>query len=392
MSNEKRPANAEAEDDVTELKETPLLFLKGFCMGSADVVPGVSGGTMALILGIYYRFMNAIKSVDGKVIKSLFRFQLSAVFARIHWKFLITLLAGILSAVVFFTRVIPLPKLMVTNPELIYGLFFGLILGSVALLLWGLEKKNIPVLLWLLLGTVIGFVVVTLVPVDTPDSAIFMFLSGGLAISAMVLPGISGSFILLILRKYDTVLGAIGSLGGEETLSALGILIPFGIGLLVGIAVFARLLSWLLNRYYVPTLCILIGFMAGSLYIIWPFQEQEYVESTRVEIVDVQSERAREILASPPDTDAMEYEKAGDIINPEASPEMQKMEIITVKKKTISSIPYIPDWQGTDARLTNGKSSVTAGYAMMGAGILLVLLIGFLSRKKTTETPYNSIV
>jgi putative membrane protein len=392
MTEQNVPDEFKSDKDTTELKETPILFLKGFFMGSADVVPGVSGGTIALIMGIYYRFMNAIRSVDANVIKALLTFRIKDVFEQVHWKFLMTLLFGILCAVIFFTRVIPLPELMITQPELIYGLFFGLILGSVFLLVWGLEAKNLKVFLWILLGTLIGYKVVTLVPVETPDNMFFIFFSGSIAISAMVLPGISGSFILLILRKYDTVLGAFGKLGGSETLDALMVLVPFGLGMLLGIAVFARLLTWLLKRYYVSTLCILIGFMAGSLFIIWPFQEQEYVESYRTEIVAVNSEYAQEILRTTPDTDALEYVKPGNILNPDEAPEFQKMEIITVKKKTISSEPYIPDWQGNDARLTNGQTSVIQGYSMMLAGMILVIFIGYVSYRKTDKQGDGSIV
>jgi putative membrane protein len=368
--------------DKTTWKEAPVLYLKGFFMGSADVVPGVSGGTMALIFGIYYRFVNAIKSVNIDVIKALFTFKIKDLFELVHWKFLLILLSGILSAVIFFTRVIPLPVLMQTNPELIYGLFFGLIAGSVLLLIWGLDKISFASAMLIVLGTAIGFAVVNLVPVETPDNMLFIFFSGSIAISAMVLPGISGSFILLILRKYDTVLGAFGKLGGSETIDALLILVPFGFGMLFGIGLFARVLSWLLSKYYVSTLCILIGFMAGSLYIIWPFQQQEFVDSVRTEVVYLQSERAQEVIQATPDTSASEYVMPGDIINPEATPDQQKIQLITVKKKQISSIPYVPDLAGTDLRLTNGRASVISGYGMMLAGLLLVFVIGYISRQK----------
>lgn len=370
------------QQDNTSWKEAPILYLKGFFMGSADVVPGVSGGTMALIFGIYYRFVNAIKSVNLDVIKSLLTFRLKDVFELVHWKFLLILLTGVLSAILFFTRVIPLPVLMQTHPELIYGLFFGLIAGSIVLLIWGLENFSWKSGLWILLGTFIGFTVVNLVPVETPNNMLFIFFAGSIAISAMVLPGISGSFILLILRKYDTVLGAFGKLGGSETVDALLILVPFGLGMLFGIGLFARLLSWLLSKYYISTLCILIGFMAGSLYIIWPFQEQEFVDSVRKEIVLVQSERAQEVLASEPDKTAAEYIMAGGIINPDAPIEQQKIELITVKKKQISSSPFIPDAEGRDTRLTNGRASVVSGYSMMLAGLFVVFMIGYLSRQK----------
>lgn len=253
-----------------------LLYLKGFAMGSADVVPGVSGGTMALITGIYAQLLDAIKSVDAQAIRLLLTFRWKEAFDRIHWRFLVVLLAGLLSAVVFFTRVIPLPTLIHTHPVPIYGLFFGLVLGSVWTVGRGVGRFDLPAALFTLAGIAIGFRIVTLIPADTPDHPLFIFFAGAVAICAMVLPGISGSFILLILRKYDYVLGQFSLLGGPETLSALGVLIPFGLGILTGIALFTRFLSWLLHHYGKPTMAVLIGFMVGSLWVIWPWQERVY--------------------------------------------------------------------------------------------------------------------
>lgn len=370
------------DHDTTTFKEAPFLYIKGFFMGSADVVPGVSGGTIALIFGIYYRFVNAIKSVDSKAIRSALKFRLSDVFDQVHWKFLLILLTGAFSAVLFFTRVIPLPELMHSHPELIYGLFFGLILGSVFLLIYDLKDFSGKIVLYIAIGTFVGYQVVTLVPTETPDNTFFIFFSGSIAISAMVLPGISGSFILLILRKYDTVLGSFGKLGGSETVDALMVLVPFGFGILFGLAVFARLLSWLLKRYYTPTLCILIGFMAGSLYIIWPFQEQVFVDSVRTEVVLLQSEEAMELADVGVKGDEREYRKLGVLVNPEAPLEEKKVEIITVKRKMVSSTPYMPDIEGTDPRLSNGRRAVIEGWSMMLVGLTLVFIVGYISIRK----------
>lgn len=376
------PSLNQEQREQTTWKEWPVLFIKGFFMGSADVVPGVSGGTVALILGIYYRFVNAIKSVNINTLKALFMFKFTVVFEQVHWKFLLILLAGIFSAVIFFTRIIPLPILMQTHPELIYGLFFGLISGSVLLLAWGFNRISWKMTLFILAGTLIGFFIVNLVPVETPDSMLFLFFSGSLAISAMVLPGISGSFILLILRKYDTVLGAFGKIGGHETLDALFVLVPFGLGMLLGIGLFARLLSWLLSNYYTSTLYVLIGFMAGSLYIIWPFQEQLFVDSVRIEIVLVESDQAQKVLASDPDKTSSEYIIPGRILNPQDPIDLQRMELLTIKKKQISSLPFFPDIKGTDARLTQGKASVVGGYGMILAGLIIVFLLGYFSKQQ----------
>jgi putative membrane protein len=258
------------------MKSQFLLFLKGFAMGSADVVPGVSGGTMALITGIYTQWLDAIKSVDAAAIKNLLQFKFKAAFATIEWKFLITILAGLFSAILFFTRVIPLPELIHTHPVQVYGLFFGLILGSVFVVGKDVGKFDLRAIAFTALGVAIGFWVVNLVPTETPDHPLFIFFAGSVAICAMVLPGISGSFILLILRKYDYVLGQFSLLGGPDTLSALGVLVPFGLGVLTGIALFTRFLSWLLHHYGKPTMAVLIGFMIGSLWVIWPWQNRVY--------------------------------------------------------------------------------------------------------------------
>ncbi len=128
------------EHDKTTFKEYPSLMLKGFLMGAADVVPGVSGGTMALILGIYNRLLSAIKSVDTSALKSLLSFKIASFFQAFHWKFLMGLLTGIGSAIVFFTRIVPLPEFMYSHPEPVYGLYFGLILGSIFLLIKSLKQ------------------------------------------------------------------------------------------------------------------------------------------------------------------------------------------------------------------------------------------------------------
>jgi putative membrane protein len=253
------------------------LYFKGFAMGSADVVPGVSGGTIALITGIYTQLLDAIKSVDSTVVRDLLALRLKSVFSRVHWPFLAVVLAGIASAIFFFTRIVPLPVLMRSHPAAVYGLFFGLIVGSIFFVARDVGAFDIRAIVCALLGTGVGFWVVNLVPTETPEHPLFVFFCGMLAISAMLLPGISGSFILLILRKYEFIFGQIGRLGGSETLAALAVLVPFGLGVLCGLALFSRFLSWLLHHVEKPALAVLLGFMIGSLWVIWPWQERVYV-------------------------------------------------------------------------------------------------------------------
>ncbi len=241
-------------------------------MGSADVIPGVSGGTMAFILGIYSRLINAIKSFDLLWVKSILCFDWKTVLGKPDFALLIPLVAGIFSALLFFTRVISLPELLHTNPEPIYALFFGLIAGSIIALMEHIKNKTTKDYFYLLVGIIFGLVIFNLVPVETPEASWFVFLSGALAICAMILPGISGSFILLILKKYDYIFSAVGHLD-------FSVLLPFVLGLVTGIMLFARFLSWLLASFYQATIMVINGLLIASLWIIWPYQDRAYVIS-----------------------------------------------------------------------------------------------------------------
>jgi len=238
-------------------------------MGAADVVPGVSGGTMAFILGIYGRLLGAIKAFDIGLLGLAGRGRWRQAAGHVDLKFLLPLVAGIACALWFFTRIIPLPALIRTHPEPVYGLFFGLISASIVILAlsppgWRNSHRCLAVL-----GAGFGFALVNLVPVSTPDSGWFLFLCGAVAISAMLLPGISGSFILLILKKYAYVFGAIGRLD-------FTVLVPFALGAVVGLLLFSRLVDWLLKRFYRGTLAAITGILTGSLWVIWPFQERSF--------------------------------------------------------------------------------------------------------------------
>ena len=239
-------------------------------MGAADVVPGVSGGTMAFILGIYTRLIDAIRSFDSTWIAALLKVDIRTAAARPHFPFLIPLGLGIIGAVLFFTHIIPIPRLLQSHPEHIYGLFFGLIVGSVVILFIDIGPKSASDGFELLLGIVIGGVVVSAVPTQTPDTWWFVMGSGAIAICAMVLPGISGSFILLLLGKYAYILDAVGNF-------ELTIIVPFAIGAAFGLAAFTRLLSWLLHRFERPMLLVIDGFLIASLWVIWPFQQRNYI-------------------------------------------------------------------------------------------------------------------
>lgn len=357
--------------DRTSLREAPGLIARTFCMGSADVVPGVSGGTMALILGIYSRLIFAIRSLDTHFLRLLVSLEFRKAFTYLHIGFLLCLVAGIALAIVFFTRVIPLPVLIHTHPELIYGLFFGLIAGSILMLAYRLKRFGWMEAGLAAVGMLIGLRLVTLVPADTPETSLFVFFSGSVAVTAMVLPGISGSFILLILQQYDHIMGQFRLLGGEQTMDALLVLTPFALGMLAGLMLFTRLLAWLLKHRYMVTVCVLIGFMTGSLYVIWPFQEREYQEVVTVEQVPVTDERVEQLRQSPQQPGPPEYRELGEVVNPDADPGDRKIEVRHVRLRMMSSHPYLP--QGPqDQRLQDGGMAFYGGLTAMLFGCLVV--------------------
>jgi len=368
------------QSDSTSLKETPFLLVKGFLMGSADIIPGVSGGTMALITGIYDRLIDAIKSFDGSVVMNILKFRFSDVLSRFHWKFLIILLSGILGAILFFTKIVPLQVYMFTHPEIIYGLFFGLIAGSIVLLLKEIETGNRTPgnALMLLTGAIVGFLIVNMVPTNTPETFWYVFLSGSVAICAMILPGISGAYILLIFQKYDYILTQIGDLGGVATADAVINLVPFAAGAVFGLVLFSRALSWLLHNYHAATLLFLIGFLVGSLYVIWPWQDREYKETVRsTEVYPVTDPLVQELRENPPETNRPQYKRLGDVLTPNAAfDEFKRVEVEIVSKKLVSSTPYIPSWNNGTER----NPDIAGGLGGMAAGILMIGLIAYLRK------------
>jgi putative membrane protein len=238
-------------------------------MGAADVVPGVSGGTMALILGIYQRLLEAIRAFDVKLLRLVAARSFREAAAHVDLLFLIPLGVGILGAILFFTRIVSLPQLLRDHPEQIYALFFGLILGSIVVLVRGQGPMRAREFVSLAAGTLLGLLVVNAVPFETPVDTWFIFLSGALAICAMILPGISGAFILLLLRKYEYVFNAIGHFD-------FSIIVPFALGAVTGLMLFSRLLVWLLKHHYRITLAAIVGMLIGSLWVLWPFQMRSY--------------------------------------------------------------------------------------------------------------------
>jgi putative membrane protein len=241
-----------------------VLGVKGFCMGASDVVPGVSGGTMAFILGIYEELIDAIKSFDLKSLQFLVTLKLRPLLDRISWQFLLAVGIGILAAIFTLSRL--LSWLLQNRPVFIWSFFLGLILASVLSVSRRVEAWKILTGLCLVGGTLGSYFLVGLVPVSTPNDYWFLFLCGAVAICAMILPGISGSYILVLLGKYQYVLDAVN----HRDFLILGLV---AIGACVGIIAFSRILGWLLKNYHDLMVATLIGLMIGSLRKVWPWKE-----------------------------------------------------------------------------------------------------------------------
>jgi putative membrane protein len=262
------------------LKDYILLGVKGACMGAADVVPGVSGGTIAFISGIYEELINSIRSINATAVRLLLKGRLKEFWRAINGNFLVSILAGILFSIVALVKAIT--YLLEHEPILIWSFFFGLVLASSVTVCRTIERKTLSRWVAFLLGAVGAYFITVATPAETPTGLWFIFLCGAIAICAMILPGISGSFILLLMGKYTYIMGAVkGLISGTEVVSNLLTLCCFAVGALIGIVSFSNLLSWLLSRWKDVTIALLGGFMFGSLNKIWPWKEvvETYVNS-----------------------------------------------------------------------------------------------------------------
>ena len=248
--------------------------IKGACMGAADVIPGVSGGTIAFIMGIYDEFVGSIARIDSQAVRIVLKGQLREFWKHINGGFLLSLALGIGISIVVLAGL--MQTLLSDFPIQTWAFFFGLIVASSIFILRGISGWRWRDGLFLVLGCVLGVVVCTLSPTRTPDALWFIFLSGAIAICAMILPGISGSFILLILGKYQYIMGCIsGLVAGTDFGKNLLILAVFLTGAVVGILGFSKFLHWLLARWHKETLIVLAGFIIGSLVKVWPWSNAE---------------------------------------------------------------------------------------------------------------------
>lgn len=252
------------------------LIFKGMAMGMAEVVPGVSGGTIAFITGIYERLILAIKGVDLEFIKLIFSGKIAAAWKKIDGNFLVFLLGGMLMGIV--VGIFLITWLLEHHPLLIWGFFFGLILASVYVVGKDITQWNWVSILFLLFGAVLVYYVTIAVPAAPTTALWFVFICGAVAISALLLPGLSGSFILLLLGMYTFIIPKVKEVISFD-FSGLDVVLVFAAGCITGLLSFSRVLTWAFKNYKNSTLAFLTGLMIGSLNKVWPWQQ---VISTRV--------------------------------------------------------------------------------------------------------------
>lgn len=263
------------------------LTLKGMAMGAADVVPGVSGGTMAFILNIYEELIHSLHTIASvDTLKLIIRFKFKEAFRILPWRFLAAVGLGILISLATLSNFI---KMALEEYEvLVWSFFFGLVVASIITVFGKVRQWQISRYISLLIGTVTAFFIVIMSPTETPETWWFIYLSGAIAICAMILPGISGSFILVLMGKYKyiltaltTLLSGIKNLDFQVIFFNLSTLLIFSAGAVTGLATFAKFLDWVFKKAHDIAVSLLIGFMIGSLWKIWPWKEtlETYIDS-----------------------------------------------------------------------------------------------------------------
>lgn len=254
------------------LKDYGLLLLKGMGMGAADVVPGVSGGTIAFIVGIYEELIDSIKSINATTLKLLFTGKIPSFWKAINANFLLSIVTGIGISIFSLAKLIT--YLLVFHPILVWSFFFGLVLASTWFVSKDIKSWNWKTILSFIAGIAIAYYITVATPTETPTNLPFIFLCGAIAICAMILPGISGSFILVLLGKYFYIMEAVKTFN-------LPVMLTFICGAAIGITSFSRVLSYALRKFHDITISVLAGFMLGSLNKVWPWKEtiETYTDS-----------------------------------------------------------------------------------------------------------------
>ena len=239
------------------------LFVRGLAMGAADVVPGVSGGTVALMTGIYERLVGALASIDMNLVRAILQLKIAAVWEQVDGRFLLAVLLGIATAVFSLANI--MAYLLATYPVLLWSLFFGLILAAAILMLFELKKVGLLELTAIFFGTGLSFFITQQTPAIADPALWYLFVCGAVAICAMLLPGISGSFILLLMGAYPIVITAISELDIAK-------LVAVALGCAVGILSFAKILNWLMLNHKHTVMAMMCGFLLGSLALVWPWR------------------------------------------------------------------------------------------------------------------------
>ena len=253
---------------LSKIKYYTLFVLKGMGMGAANVIPGVSGGTIALITGIFERIINAIKSFDGKALSLFFKGKFKELFEYIDFYFLVAVFTGMVISVVTLARVFEF--LFSNYPVYIWSFFFGLILASVYFVGKTVDKWRLSVIITFIIGSAVAIWLSFLNPATQNDSFLYLVICGVVAVCSMILPGLSGSFVLMLMGNYELVMiNAVNDLN-------IRVLTPAIIGGVVGLLAFSHFLSWIFKKYKDQTIAILTGFILGSLSILWPWKNTIY--------------------------------------------------------------------------------------------------------------------
>lgn len=253
---------------MRSFKDYFIIFLKGLGMGAADVVPGVSGGTIAFIAGIYEELLDSISAIKPSLFNDFKEGGISAVWEKVNGNFLAALLSGIAVSILSLAKI--LTYAMQFYPTQLWAFFFGLIIASIWYVGKQIKKWNFGVIIGLILGTLAVYYLSITPPLGANSSYLFLFFAGSIAACAMILPGVSGSFILLLLGAYATVISAVGN----HDFITVGVV---GLGAVSGLIAFSKLLKYLLHHYHNTLIAVLTGFLIGSLWKIWPWKKDQMI-------------------------------------------------------------------------------------------------------------------
>ncbi len=259
-------------------KDYALIILKGIFMGAADVVPGVSGGTIAFISGIYEELITSIDNFSIANLKGIRRDGLASTWKKLNGNFLLSLFTGIFISILSLAKVIE--WLLENQPLILWSFFFGLVIASIVIISKSITKWNLAVVIFLIIGSVLSYYITIMKPTDSPDSFYYLFLCGFIAIIAMILPGVSGAFILVLLGAYSTAIATVNlfiesifELDFDKFSEAFLKFISLVLGAILGLKTFSKILNWMFSNRKNITLAILVGFMVGSLNKIWPWKK-----------------------------------------------------------------------------------------------------------------------